>query len=71
LVIWLRSLTIGNMTLDDYKEEYDGAPIDIFEFAYGATQVTDSPALSNAAQALLEAHQAFQNALGSAGIEQG
>lgn len=61
----------GKMKLEEYVEQYNEAPYELYEFAEGAVDVTDAPELSKAAQAYLEARRAFQIALSYADVEQG
>lgn len=59
------------MTFDKFKEEFDCAPFDIKEFAYGAYDIEDNPSLQLTAAKFLEAQTDFENALDKAGIEIG
>lgn len=51
------------MTLEEFTNKYDAAPLDELEFAEVAAEVTDCPALSEAATALLIAYDAFVDEL--------
>lgn len=59
------------MLLTEYVEDYNGAPISLEEFAYGASQVRDNVRLSSAALAYLDAQKKFEEALRTVGVEQG
>lgn len=51
------------MILEEYRDEYDCAPLDLGEFADGATGVTDCVDLAHAAETYLVAKQAFESML--------
>lgn len=59
------------MTLADYKENYDGAPFHLYEFAEGARDVTDCPELSEAGKAYLAAMEHMEEILAKYDIEVG
>ena len=48
------------MKLEKFVEIYDGAPLDIKEFAYAASKVNDDIELSEAAKLFLEAIETFE-----------
>lgn len=48
------------MKLEKFIEIYDGAPIDIKEFAYAASKVSDSIELAEAAKLFLESIETFE-----------
>lgn len=58
-------------TLDQYREQVDGAPIDLLDAARAACDVTDDAYLSIAAAELVDAHEAFEAALEQREIELG
>jgi hypothetical protein len=51
------------MILDDYRDEYDGAPLDLYEFADGAVGITDCADLQHAAEEYLTAKKTFEDML--------
>jgi ribosome maturation factor RimP len=57
--------------IEEFVEEYSGAPYELHEFAEGAVDVEDCPDLVEAAQAYLDAKEAFINMLEEHGVEQG
>lgn len=58
-------------TLEQYREQVDGAPIDLLEAAQRACDVTDDAYLRIAAAELVDAHEAFEAALEEREIELG
>lgn len=59
------------MKLENFIEEFNGAPYDIFEFADVAETVEDDKALVEAAYNLLEARRKFIRALDRVDVEMG
>lgn len=60
------------MTLKaDYVENFSGAPYELVEYAHGASEVTDCPALKEAADAFIRAKAAFEQALEDNNVEMG
>jgi hypothetical protein len=59
------------VSLEKFREDYDCAPLDLEEFAYGAVDVEDSPCLVEAANQFLKAKQAFESALDGVDVELG
>ena len=59
------------MKFVNFRENYDGAPISLEEFAFGAEQVDDNKRLSNAAKRYIEAQDEFELMLDEVGIEVG
>lgn len=58
-------------SIAQFRERVDGAPIEVLEAAYEATEVTDDEALRLAGQELVNAHEAFTSALESREVELG
>ena len=58
-------------SIEEFVEEFSGAPYELHEFAEGAVDVEDCPELVEAAQAYLDAKEAFENALEEQGVERG
>lgn len=58
-------------TLEEFQENYDGAPYELCEFADGASEVTDCPELKEAADAYLAAKRKFEIALSHVDVEIG
>lgn len=59
------------MNLQDFIDQYDGAPLDFDDFAEGAVDVTDCESLSHAAETYMLAKIAFMAELGYAGVSIG
>jgi len=59
------------MIFSEYKEIYDHAPYTLEEFAEGAEEVEDNPALADAAKQFIRAKIIFENVLEDASIEMG
>ncbi len=59
------------MKLKKFKEQYDGAPFLLEEFAEGAIQVTDHKELATAAKTFLDAQADFYRVLNDIKIEIG
>lgn len=59
------------MRFDDFEENYNGAPLDLEEFAEGAEQLEDSPVLQRSAKQFIIAQEEFEIELAAAGIELG
>jgi hypothetical protein len=51
------------MILNDYRDEYDCAPLELIEFAEGAWNITDCADLQRAADEYLTAKKAFEDTL--------
>ena len=58
-------------SIEEFVEEFSGAPYELHEFAEGAVDVEDCPDLVEAAQAYLDAKEAFESMLEEHGVEQG
>jgi hypothetical protein len=58
----------SDMTLDKFVGDYDGAPLELSDFAYGAAQITDNQDLKEIAQEYLQAKRNFEHALDIAGV---
>lgn len=58
-------------SLEEYRDEFSGAPYELKDFAEEAIEIEDCDELVAVAQAYLDAKLAFENALASYGIEQG
>lgn len=52
-----------SMTLDEYQEQFSGAPMELREFAEIAGQVSDDEEFRSVALAYLEAMEAFEQIL--------
>lgn len=59
------------MTLEEFKEEYSGAPLSLEDLADVAEEVTDAPTLQKTAKDFLNAMDFFESALETAGVERG
>ena len=55
-------------SIEEFVEEYSGAPYELHEVAEGAIEVEDCDDLVEAAQNFLDAKQAFENALEERGV---
>ena len=59
------------MTLNEYREQFDGAPLFFDEFAEGAAKVADDEALQQAAVKYLAARGLFEAQLYRVSVEIG
>ncbi|MFA5313464.1 MAG: hypothetical protein WC375_09155 [Methanomassiliicoccales archaeon] len=59
------------MTLEEFLENYDGAPFDTDEAANLASYISDSPELSKAAKVYLKARRELDYRLEEVGFEFG
>ena len=59
------------MKLEEFKENYNYAPIDINEFAELASNVSDDKELAKAASKFLQAHDVFLRELSRVEVEIG
>lgn len=57
--------------LEEFVEEFNGAPFELADFAEGAAEIEDCEELSTAASDFLHAKEVFENALNTHGIEVG
>lgn len=58
-------------SLEEFREDFDGAALELEEYAEGAIEIEDCDDLAAKAQAYLDAKQEFETALESYGIEVG
>ena len=58
-------------SIEEFVEEFSGAPYELHEFAENAIDIEDCSELVEAAQAYLDAKEAFENALEEQGVEIG
>lgn len=58
-------------SIEEFFEEFSGAPYELHEFAEGALEIEDCAELVESAQAYLDAREAFKNMLEEHGVEQG
>ena len=59
------------MLLEEFKEHYDGAPLELYEFAEKASDVEDAEDLQEAAEQFLFAKRTFERMLEEYEIEVG
>lgn len=59
------------MIFKEFQETYNFAPYALYEFAEGASGITDNPKIAMAAMDYLDARRDFELALENAGIEVG
>jgi hypothetical protein len=59
------------MTTDEFVEKYDGAPLDLEEFAQGAVEVEDNTRLLTAAEYFIAAKAVFEEELETVGVQVG
>lgn len=59
------------MIFKEFEETYNLAPYALYEFAEGASEITDNPNIAMAAMDYLDARRDFEQALENAGIELG
>jgi len=59
------------MTLEEFREKYDGAPYELYEFAYLASEVIDCKELALTGEAYLAAREQMQKMLQKYDVEQG
>ncbi len=59
------------MTLDDFREIFDGLPAELYEYAEGAEEVQDNEDVRKAGKAYLEARAYFFDILEAYGISVG
>jgi len=59
------------LTLEEFDEQFNGAPIDLEELARYATSVEDDVELADAADAFLESMEDFRSELAARNIELG
>lgn len=58
-------------SLEEFRDDFDGAALDLEEYAEGAIEIEDCDDLAIKAQAFLDAKEEFKSALESHGIEVG
>lgn len=58
-------------SLEEFRDDFDGAPLELKDFAEGAIEIEDCDDLASKAQAFLDAKEEFESALESHGIEVG
>lgn len=58
-------------SLEEYQEEFNGAPFELADFADAAAEIEDCEELSTAANDFLHAKEVFEKALHDHGIEIG
>jgi hypothetical protein len=59
------------MTLDDFIDQFSGAPYELSEFASAAEDIEDCEELAQAAKAFLDAQQRFQDLLEAYDVQLG
>lgn len=59
------------MKLEEYVEQFNGAPYDLLEFAHGAAAVQDNEQFRDAARRYILATNDFENMLATLDIEIG